>query len=127
MAPPRPFVLLHHVLPDSEHWDLCLDQGRVLATWQLLQSPTTLASSPNARPVPARRIPDHRRLYLDYEGPVSGNRGHVVRIDRGTYTLLDQQPRRWTVHLNGSVLIGSYEIAAADDSDAWMVYRTQPA
>lgn len=32
----------------------------------------------------AIRLPDHRRLYLDYEGPISDNRGHVRRVRAGT-------------------------------------------
>jgi hypothetical protein len=31
-----------------------------------------------------QRIADHRSLYLDYEGPISGDRGVVRRLDRGT-------------------------------------------
>jgi hypothetical protein len=33
--------------------------------------------------LPAARLADHRRLYLDYEGEISGNRGRVVRLIRG--------------------------------------------
>ena len=29
------------------------------------------------------RQADHRRIYLDYEGPISGNRGHVRRVAGG--------------------------------------------
>lgn len=29
-------------------------------------------------------IPPHRRAYLDYQGEVSGNRGHVKRLASGT-------------------------------------------
>lgn len=31
-------------------------------------------------PFEARRLPDHRAHYLDYQGPVSRNRGDVVRL-----------------------------------------------
>ena len=34
------------------------------------------------------RSPDHRRMYLDYEGEVSGQRGSVRRVDSGTYRAL---------------------------------------
>lgn len=34
----------------------------------------------------ARRLPDHRSQYLDYEGPISGNRGEVRRLLAGTCT-----------------------------------------
>jgi hypothetical protein len=121
---PPPFVLLHHLLPEGDHWDLCLDQGDTLATWQLMEDPTGPGSG--AAFLPARRIQDHRRAYLEYEGPVSGNRGEVVRIDRGPYVLLERQPRRWVFQLAGSILIGTYELASTGDSDEWRL-RPLPA
>ena len=36
-------------------------------------------------------IDAHRRVYLRYEGPISGNRGSVVRVDEGQIV-----PRLWT-------------------------------
>jgi len=35
-----------------------------------------------------RLINDHRRAYLDYQGPVSRGRGQVQRADAGTFELL---------------------------------------
>ncbi len=32
-------------------------------------------------------LPPHRRRYLDYQGPVSGGRGGVLRVDRGTVVI----------------------------------------
>src|SRR5262249_15642668 len=53
--------------------------GDVLRTWRL-------AAPPQPRlPIDAELIFDHRKLYLDYEGPVSGNRGNVTRGDRGVF------------------------------------------
>lgn len=124
-ASPSAFVILLHVLPDgSRHWDLCLDQGQTLATWQLLDDPSGLASG--GKTLPARRIADHRPMYLEYEGPVSGNRGHVTRIDQGSYLLLACEPNRWLIRLAGSILIGTYEIQAADDSTPdWVLHRLE--
>lgn len=33
----------------------------------------------------AERIADHRRIYLEYEGPLSGGRGEVSRVARGAF------------------------------------------
>ena len=38
----------------------------------------------------AEVLPDHRLAYLDYEGPISGDRGSVTRWDRGTYDVEHQ-------------------------------------
>lgn len=123
---PKPFVVLLHTLPDgTAHWDLCLDEGQMLATWQLLDDPGKLASGTIVS-LSARRIADHRRAYLDYQGPVSGNRGHVVRVDSGNWTLLAQQTLVWRVRLSGSVLIGIYEIVAGADSGYGTFQRVEP-
>lgn len=72
------FVILEHDHPFL-HWDLMLECGEVLRTWRL-----TAAPAPGLC-VSAKAIGDHRRAYLDYEGPVSGNRGKVMRWEWGEY------------------------------------------
>src|SRR4051794_31329065 len=74
------FVILEHDHPGL-HWDLMLETGPVLRTWRLAQPPLT----PGQR-IAATALGDHRPMYLDYEGPVSGDRGTVKRWDAGTYT-----------------------------------------
>jgi len=113
----RPFVLLYHILSDNPHWDLCLDLGDVLATWRIEADP--LANDPAPAPLAARRIADHRRAYLDYEGPVSGDRGHVRRVDRGNWRPVRQTPACWQIHLEGERLRGIFELPAGTDA-GWM-------
>lgn len=74
------FAILEHDHPFL-HWDLFLDVGEneTLKTWRLLSPPST------GTWIAAEPLPDHRRIYLDYEGEVSGNRGSVKRIARGQY------------------------------------------
>ncbi len=72
------FVILEHDHP-TLHWDLMLEHGAALRTWRLAEPPQA------GKTVAATALADHRRLYLDYEGPVSGNRGQVRRWDAGTY------------------------------------------
>jgi hypothetical protein len=44
---------------------------------------------------------DHRRAYLDYQGPISGNRGEVRRAAAGTYATLDAGAgSEWCVELD---------------------------
>ena len=70
------FVILAHDWP-TPHFDLLLEAGAVLKAWRLLAEPVG--------PVPAEPNFDHRLLYLEYEGPVAGNRGTVRRWDGGTF------------------------------------------
>jgi len=79
----RRFVILEHDFP-ALHWDLMLECGAVLRTWRLGAPPAPGQS------VRAEQALDHRRMYLDYEGPVGGERGRVRRWDSGTY--------RWEMH-----------------------------
>lgn len=76
------FVILEHDHPEL-HWDFMLEAGDVLKTWRLARMPAQAGES-----IPALRLGDHRLAYLDYEGPVSGNRGEVQRRAAGTYELL---------------------------------------
>ncbi|HBE68769.1 MAG TPA: hypothetical protein DDW52_11540 [Planctomycetaceae bacterium] len=96
------------------HWDLLLEQStgsdkaatndlfalRLLvlpkATPKAVEASTTASAvnalsgalqrgKPTNPSVSAERLIDHRRHYLTYEGPVSGNRGEVKRVASGTY------------------------------------------
>jgi hypothetical protein len=72
------YVILEHDHPYL-HWDFMLEAGEVLRAWRLAEPPEP------GKTVAARLIGDHRLMYLDYEGPVSGNRGQVRRWDSGNY------------------------------------------
>ena len=98
---PRFVVLLHETppgYPRPTHYDLMLEQGTVLATWALAKLPVAGGES-----VDAERLPDHRLDYLDYEGEVSGGRGRVVRVDRGTYELLPSDSGESCYRLTGEL------------------------
>jgi len=75
----RRFVVLEHDSPRGRHWDLMLEHEGKLRTWALAAPP----DSPG--PIPAEPLADHRLVYLDYEGPISGGRGQVRRWDAGLY------------------------------------------
>ena len=117
------FVLLRHECPPSfgkpSHWDLMFERGEVLETWQLTDLPASwarqlgLALSEASDVVPAIRLPDHRIAYLDYEGPLSGDRGSVHQCDGGSYELLAQQEDQEEFRLSGKALIGIAIISQA--------------
>jgi hypothetical protein len=72
------YVVLTHDWP-GPHWDLLLEAGSVLKAWRLLAEPVV------DHWVPAEPNFDHRIIYLDADGPLSGQRGCVSRWDAGTY------------------------------------------
>jgi len=122
--PERAFVLLRHQTSEGVHWDLMLDIGPSLATWQLGEDPAVRLSRPTDEGIPARLLAEHRRDYLDYEGPVSRNRGHVTRADRGTYTSLTREAAAWTFTLVGEGLSGRFRLSATrPEADEWLLQR----
>ncbi len=101
MVTPVPrFVVLEHDAPQGVHWDFMLEMEGVLATWALAQPPAA------AGRIAARALANHRLAYLDYEGPISGDRGAVTRYDAGTYQVERRSEGSLVVALTGNTLTG---------------------
>lgn len=112
------FVVLRHESPDGVHWDFMLEAGPSLKTWALDRAPESSDT------VDARALPDHRLAYLEYEGPITGGRGSVVRWDQGTYELEEETTTQWTVVLEGEILRGRATVTqSADDPQRWEFSR----
>ena len=112
------FVILHHDAPAghdrSSHYDLMLEQGGVLWTWSLDKLPAVGFAGQ------AQALPDHRLAYLDFEGPLTGNRGSVERVEQGEYELLERAESRVLVRLAGKTLRGILELDRTEESsDLW--------
>jgi len=73
------YVILHHTGIENPHYDLMYESspGSALTTWRLPTWPIT-------QPTPIERLPDHRRDYLTYQGPISNHRGQVAQIQSGS-------------------------------------------
>jgi hypothetical protein len=76
---PARFVVLHHTGIPQPHYDLLfeLDENSPLAAARCSQWPPSPATQ-------FQRIADHRRIYLEYEGEISGGRGNVKQIASGS-------------------------------------------
>lgn len=78
------WVLLRHDTPDGRwHYDWMMEplapREGALITFRVVVRP----DDPGAPGFEAQRLPDHRRVYLEYEGAISGDRGRVSRISEG--------------------------------------------
>ena len=60
--------------------------------------------------IPAYSLPDHRLAYLEYEGAVSNDRGHVTRVDEGVYEPLEWTSERVVGRLMGTHHVGLFEL-----------------
>ena len=110
----RDFAVLEHRSGEAVHWDLMIESTDMLTTWELSAPPS---SGPDC--IGARRIFDHRRDYLDYEGPVSGNRGTVRQWDRGRCSVACAEALQWEVIFAGRRLRGRYLLRRALKGDRW--------
>src|SRR6267142_2239652 len=115
---PRFVVLLHQTpagFSRGTHFDLMLEHGDALRTWALDKLPAA------GETVTAERLPDHRPLYLDYEGKVGGERGGVSRDDAGDYDVIEDIPTVLVVRLCGG-LQGTLTLQQdGDDPHRWRV------
>jgi hypothetical protein len=107
------YVVLEHKTPPSylrpTHWDFMLESGDALRTWALAEEPCV------GRAIAAELLADHRTAYLDYEGPVSGDRGSVTRWDAGTYELVSETDDILIFSLSGERLSGTARLSLIDD------------
>lgn len=102
-----PFCIMEHTegagftrdrQPSGLHWDwlFAIDHDGPLKTWSspplLTQSPFTGADLVGKK-TPVRSLPDHRRRYLEYDGPLSQSRGHVRGLLRGLASCCE-----WSMH-----------------------------
>ena len=105
---------------DGTHWDFLLeiDPSGPLRAWAI-DEPIVAGKD-----LPARALVDHRSIYLDYQGAISGGRGTVRRVDRGEY-----QPTEWSddlvrVRLEGGQLVGEVVLrrtgGLGEDGAAWV-------
>jgi len=121
---PSAFVIILHTGCGPEHYDLMLEAGESLATWQLHADCLGLRPGDS---LTARKLPDHRLAYLSYQGPVSGGRGQVRSIRTGTYETLDRGPDRLVVRLNWPGASAAFELARSDQAgDDWRITRLPP-
>ncbi len=109
------FAVLAHDHPFL-HWDFLLEQGESCRTWRLLKAPDAEGD------IPAEAIAAHRPMYLDYEGPVSGDRGTVTRWDAGTFEWLSYGDDLVEVRLTGRKWLGLARLQRDEDS-RWTLRR----
>ena len=104
------FVILRHESPRGLHFDFMLEVGDVLKTWALPRLPEA------GEEMACESLADHRPEYLDYEGPVSGGRGSVVRQDRGTYLIVRESESQLAVELSGEQVTGRATVDKKGDT-----------
>lgn len=107
------YVLLRHECPadygDGPHWDFMLEHEGSLLTWSLLELP-----SANNKRIDATKLADHRIAYLDYEGPVGGNRGSVEQVTSGEFEWIQNGPALIEINVASGSLAGSISLTCRE-------------
>lgn len=137
---PCPMVELRHELPDGSHhidWLLARDPGgrEPLVSFRLERPLFELLGAIEAgETAKAQRIQDHRPKYLEYEGPISRNRGHVRRVSSGTVELVKAGDHpcgvvlRLTWRLPGSEPCPPVRVHLRPETDdQWLIERLESA
>ncbi len=128
-TPRWPTVLLSHELPDATthvDWMIASEpQGREpLVTFRVGSRIDEMKADQGLL---ARRIDDHRAEFLSYEGPVSGNRGTVRRLTRGTVVSWERSGDRWQMEIEwpdpkGGLRRQNLRLSRRGaGSDAWLI------
>lgn len=102
-------ILYHIVSPDSvrpSHFDLMFEDNALvgeycLRTWAIETEPRADVA------VAAQELAPHRLMYLDYEGPIEGNRGEVTRWDSGEFIWLDRGDNCYAMAIETGKLKGT--------------------
>jgi hypothetical protein len=111
----RRFAILEHRW-NGVHWDFLVEDGPILRTWAIDEAPI------EGFELPARALPDHRRIYLDYEGEISDGRGTVKRWDSGTCEVLEWGTERVQLRVRGVQVEGVVEFRCLliEDVRRWL-------
>ena len=110
-----------------------LEADGILRTWALTELPRdwanlapfvsdTLGSAMAVgitNTVDADQLADHRVAYLDFEGPLSGGRGAVRRLDAGSFTTIHETPTTWQLTLDGGMLRGDIKLERSAAAQLW--------
>lgn len=111
-------VLLEHALPDGTvHWDWLIQEP---GAPQDERVPTFRLEQPLGEPAYGERIGDHRAMYLDYEGPISQDRGVVRRVWQASVVALDLLPE----HLHARLTDAQGDLVVQgrlEDDGRWLI------
>ncbi len=123
-------VLLKHTLPDgSFHYDWMLarsdqpgDDQRDLVTFRV----GVRVDGSLIWPVRAERLPDHRAVYLRFEGAIGAGRGSVERVAAGECDIERDEPGEFATRIRWgdgvwSSLRANPVCGEPGANDAWLI------
>jgi len=98
----RPTVQLLHKMPDgSSHidWMIAQDSADEQGELMTFRLGSRLDKVQTGQSIIAEHIKNHGWAYLEYEGPISGNRGVVSRVAEGVIVSQKRDESSWRVEI----------------------------
>jgi hypothetical protein len=116
------FAILYHYYPQKgSHYDILFEdfiyQSQLLITFNV----HTLNSFKFPKTIPLKRIKNHRRIYLTYEGKISHNRGNVVHLDTGQFLSAKIKPNTYFLFFRSLKINGSYILNQSEKN--WSLHK----
>ncbi len=120
-----PKFVVHEHDASHLHWDLRLEDKGVLKSWAVPKVP------PRTKGIKRLmiKVEDHALKYASFEGMIP--KGHygagTVKIwDKGTFTALKKDAKKWLVEFKGKKLKGEYVLLKFPKSGpkGWLFFKT---
>jgi hypothetical protein len=105
--------------PPQSHWDFMLEVSDGLLTWALCEP------IKSGKKLSAESLATHRKVYLEYEGDISDDRGIVRQVDAGTFEWRCRDDARIVVGLKGGKMEGEVVLARVDSGNWTFEFREQ--
>jgi bifunctional non-homologous end joining protein LigD len=106
------FVIQRHEREgETVHWDLMLEQNKLLETYRVNTPPEEWVN----RTIEAEKIFDHPLKFLTYEGSVNKGKGNVKIADSGNYRILSKKENLLSIDFAGRIIKGKKEIIFAGE------------
>lgn len=103
----RPVYVIQEHNATRLHWDLRFEFDGVLKSWALPKIPPTKEGEKRL----AVSVPDHPIEYALFEGQIPEGRygaGSVKIWDKGTFELVENEPKKIVLNIKGKKLQGKY-------------------
>ncbi len=102
--------VIHYHFTDVNHFDFMLEKEDALLTWRIADD--IFEDFRKGITVEALKINNHRKEYLQFQGPINCGRGSVKLIDSGSYEMTDEG----SFFLSGKKIYGKVNITNKDNS-----------
>ncbi len=119
--------MIHEHHASHLHWDLRLEEDGVLKSWAVPKEPPTKAGTKRL----AVQVEDHPLAYAKFHGTIpEGNygAGKVEIWDKGTYEVLEKNPKSLKIKIHGKKLNGDYVLVkthyGSKPEKSWLFFKT---